>query len=41
MARVAYCRVSSTDQNLDAQVAAVKTAGATKIFREKAGSCAK
>ena len=35
MTHVAYCRVSSTDQNLDAQLAAVKTAGATKIFREK------
>jgi DNA invertase Pin-like site-specific DNA recombinase len=32
---VAYCRVSSTDQNLEAQFAAVKAAGATKIFREK------
>jgi hypothetical protein len=35
MTHVAYCRVSSSDQNLDAQLAAVKTAGATKIFREK------
>jgi hypothetical protein len=35
MTHVAYCRVSSSDQNLDAQLAAVKTVGATKIFREK------
>jgi DNA invertase Pin-like site-specific DNA recombinase len=34
-ALVAYCRVSSTDQNLDTQLVAVNAAGATKVFREK------
>ena len=35
MTIVAYCRVSTADQTLDAQIEAIKKAGATAIFREK------
>jgi DNA invertase Pin-like site-specific DNA recombinase len=30
-----YARVSTKDQNLDLQIAALKKAGSDKIFREK------
>lgn len=33
--RVGYARVSSTDQNLDRQIEALKQANVTKIFQEK------
>lgn len=33
--KIGYARVSTTDQNLDAQIEALKTAGAKKIFKEK------
>lgn len=33
--RVGYARVSTTDQNLDRQIEALKKAGAEKIFEEK------
>jgi DNA invertase Pin-like site-specific DNA recombinase len=32
---VGYCRVSTEGQTLDAQVAELKAAGATKLFAEK------
>jgi DNA invertase Pin-like site-specific DNA recombinase len=32
---VGYCRVSTDGQTLDAQIAELKAAGATKIFAEK------
>ena len=35
MAVVGYARVSTADQNLSGQLAALKTAGATTIYREK------
>jgi DNA invertase Pin-like site-specific DNA recombinase len=35
MTVIAYCRVSTLGQTLDAQVAAVAAAGATAIYREK------
>jgi DNA invertase Pin-like site-specific DNA recombinase len=35
MAVVGYARVSTQDQNLSGQLAALKTAGATTIYREK------
>jgi DNA invertase Pin-like site-specific DNA recombinase len=33
---VGYARVSTTDQTLDAQVDALRKAGAAKVYREKA-----
>jgi DNA invertase Pin-like site-specific DNA recombinase len=32
---IAYCRVSTQDQSLDGQIAAVKKAGAATIFKER------
>jgi DNA invertase Pin-like site-specific DNA recombinase len=34
--KVGYARVSSVDQNLDRQIAALRVEGCNKIFREKA-----
>lgn len=34
--RIGYCRVSTTTQNLDRQIAALRTEGCDKIYREKA-----
>jgi DNA invertase Pin-like site-specific DNA recombinase len=34
--KVGYARVSSIDQNLDRQIAALRAEGCHKIFREKA-----
>ena len=36
MIKVGYARVSSIDQNLDRQIAALRAEGCDKIFREKA-----
>jgi DNA invertase Pin-like site-specific DNA recombinase len=36
MMKVGYARVSSIDQNLDRQIAALRAEGCDKIFREKA-----
>jgi DNA invertase Pin-like site-specific DNA recombinase len=36
MMKVGYARVSSQDQNLDRQIAALRAEGVDKIFREKA-----
>ena len=36
MIKVGYARVSSIDQNLDRQIAALRAEGCAKIFREKA-----
>lgn len=33
--KIGYARVSTTDQNLDRQIEALKKAGAEKIFEEK------
>ncbi|MGV6817722.1 MAG: recombinase family protein [Thiotrichales bacterium] len=34
--KIGYARVSSTDQNLDRQIAALRAEGCARIFREKA-----
>jgi hypothetical protein len=36
MKKIGYARVSSLDQNLDCQIAALRGEGCDKIFREKA-----
>jgi DNA invertase Pin-like site-specific DNA recombinase len=36
MVKIGYARVSSLDQNLDRQIAALRAEGCNKIFREKA-----
>jgi DNA invertase Pin-like site-specific DNA recombinase len=36
MMKVGYARVSSIDQNLNRQIAALRAEGCDKIFREKA-----
>ena len=36
MQKIGYARVSSTDQNLDRQIAALRGEGCAKIYREKA-----
>src|SRR5215813_15553371 len=36
MIKIGYARVSSLDQNLDRQVAALRAEGCNKIYREKA-----
>ena len=35
MVKIGYARVSTLDQNLDRQIAALRAEGCTKIFREK------
>src|SRR5262245_2025720 len=36
MSKIGYARVSSQDQNLDRQIAALRAEGCKRIFREKA-----
>jgi DNA invertase Pin-like site-specific DNA recombinase len=36
MRKIGYARVSSADQNLDRQIAALRTEGCDEIYREKA-----
>ncbi|MBR2522030.1 MAG: recombinase family protein, partial [Coriobacteriales bacterium] len=36
MGRIGYARISTADQNLNAQVDALKDAGCEKVYKEKA-----